>query len=108
MPGPLPGGQTFESSPRYKIFIYLIIFHYEYICCYRNLHPRVGQLFLALIAGCAIGMLRERKETNEEEFPFDAIIPAIAAAIVMHEKEKKESEGKENKEGTEAPEKPAE
>lgn len=64
--------------------------------------------FLALIAGCAIGMLREMKETDEEEFPFDAIIPAIAAAIVMHEKEKKESEGKENKEGTEAPEKPAE
>ena len=64
--------------------------------------------FLALIAGCAIGMLRERKETDEEEFPFDAIIPAIAAAIVMHEKEKKESEGKENKEGTETPEKPAE
>lgn len=64
--------------------------------------------FLAIIAGCAIGMLRERKETDEEEFPFDAIIPAIAAAIVMHEKGKKESEGKENKEGTEAPEKPAE
>lgn len=65
----------------------------------------LANFFLALIAGCAIGMLRERKETDEEEFPFDAIIPAIAAAIVMHEKE---SEGKENKEGTEAPEKPAE